>query len=50
MAKIKLTNVPFNGTPEQEAQLREELQVLKTEAGSLMRARQAAQVSEFWDL
>ena len=43
MAKIKLTNVPFNGTPEQEAQLREELQVLKTEAGSLMRALQAAQ-------
>lgn len=43
MAKIKLTTVSFNGTPEQEAQLRAELQELKTSQGPLMRALQAAQ-------
>ncbi|MBR2984347.1 MAG: NAD(P)H-dependent oxidoreductase subunit E [Clostridia bacterium] len=43
MAQIKLTSVPFNGTPEQEAKLRAGLQPLKGIDGPLMPALQLAQ-------
>lgn len=43
MAKIKLTTVPFNGTPEQEAELRAKLNELKHIDGPLMKALQTAQ-------
>ena len=43
MAKIKLTTVPFKGTPEQEKKLREELLKLKSTEGALMPALQIAQ-------
>lgn len=43
MSKINLTTVKFNGTPEQEKQLREELAPLKTLAGAMMPALQVAQ-------
>ncbi len=43
MSKIKLTSVPFNGTPEQEAQLRAALQPFKNVDGPLMPALQTAQ-------
>lgn len=43
MSKIKLTKVPFNGTPEQEAQLREKLEITKKMKGGLMPSLQAAQ-------
>lgn len=43
MAEIKLTKVPFEGTAEQEAKLRQELTTIKTWQGSMMPALQAAQ-------
>jgi NADP-reducing hydrogenase subunit HndA len=43
MAKIKLTNVPFQGTAKQESELREALKPIKTFDGPLMPALQAAQ-------
>lgn len=43
MPKIKLTSVPFAGTKEQEAELRERLQEIKKIPGSLMPALQTAQ-------
>lgn len=43
MPKIKLTSVPFAGTQEQEAELRERLQEIKKIPGSLMPALQTAQ-------
>ncbi len=39
----KKTSVPFKGTPEQEAQLRKALEVIKNEKGALMPALQKAQ-------
>ena len=43
MAKIKLTKVPFAGTPEQDAKLTEKLDELKGVPGALMPAMQTAQ-------
>ena len=43
MPKTKLTTVTFNGTPEQEAALRAELEAIKTLDGPLMPAMQKAQ-------
>lgn len=43
MSKINLTTVKFAGTPEQEKQLRAELQPLKAVAGAMMPALQVAQ-------
>ena len=43
MAKIKLTKVPFAGTPEQAKQLEERLEALKSVPGGLMPALQQAQ-------
>ncbi len=43
MAGIKLTQVPFEGTAEQEAKLRKELATIKTWEGNLMPALQSAQ-------
>lgn len=43
MGKIKLTNVPFTGTPEQEKELLARLAVTKTMNGGLMPSLQAAQ-------
>ncbi len=43
MSKIKLTTVPFQGTAEQENELRQKLQPLKTVEGNLMPAMQLAQ-------
>ncbi|HOO22489.1 MAG TPA: NAD(P)H-dependent oxidoreductase subunit E [Clostridia bacterium] len=43
MAKIKLTKVPFAGTPEQEAALRKKLDEFKSVPGGLMPIMQAAQ-------
>ena len=43
MAKIKLTKVPFAGTPEQDALLTEKLAAIKDLPGALMPAMQAAQ-------
>lgn len=43
MPKIKMSTVPFAGTPEQEAQLRDRLKELKSVPGALMPALQAAQ-------
>lgn len=43
MAKIKLTKVPFAGTPEQDAKLTEKLDELKGVPGALMPAMQIAQ-------
>jgi len=43
MSKIKLTKIPFNGTSEQEAQLREKLEITKNMKGGLMPSLQAAQ-------
>lgn len=44
MGKIKLTNVPFKGTAEQEKELNKKLAELKDTEGALMPALQAAQV------
>jgi NADP-reducing hydrogenase subunit HndA len=43
MAKIKLTKVPFAGTPAQEDELRKKLDELKNVPGGLMPALQSAQ-------
>lgn len=43
MSKIKLTKVAFNGTAEQEKQLREKLAEIKKMDGALMPALQTAQ-------
>ena len=43
MAKIKLTKVPFAGTPEQDALLTEKLEEIKNMPGALMPAMQTAQ-------
>jgi NADH:ubiquinone oxidoreductase 24 kD subunit len=43
MAKIKLTKVPFKGTPEQEALLINKLEEIKNLPGALMPAMQTAQ-------
>ncbi|MDD3832201.1 MAG: NAD(P)H-dependent oxidoreductase subunit E [Clostridia bacterium] len=43
MAKIKLTKVPFNGTPEQETLLMNKLETIKDLPGALMPAMQTAQ-------
>lgn len=43
MAKIKLTKVPFAGTPEQEAELRKILATYKEIPGGLMPVLQSAQ-------
>lgn len=43
MAKIKLTKIPFNGTKEQEAELRKKLDEFKSVPGGLMPVMQAAQ-------
>jgi len=43
MAKIKLTRIPFKGTPEQEGRLREALSAIKTLPGNAMPGLQAAQ-------
>lgn len=43
MSKIKLTKVPFNGTPEQEAKLRKKLEETKKMKGGLMPSLQTAQ-------
>lgn len=43
MGKIKLTKVPFKGTPEQEAKLRSTLAQTKQMKGGLMPSLQAAQ-------
>ena len=43
MARIKLTKVPFAGTPEQEAALNAKLDELKAVPGGLMPALQFAQ-------
>lgn len=43
MSKIKLTTVPFAGTPAQEAELDKRLGELKNKPGALMPALQAAQ-------
>ncbi len=43
MGKIKLTTVPFQGTAEQEKELREKLAEIKKLPGALMPALQAAQ-------
>ena len=43
MSKIKLTKVPFEGTPEQEAKLKEVIAGLKGRQGALMPALQKAQ-------
>ncbi len=43
MAKIKIGTAPFNGTPEQEKELRARLEVIKEEKGALMPALQTAQ-------
>ena len=43
MGKIKLTTVPFTGTPEQEKELRARLAALKGVGGALMPALQEAQ-------
>ena len=43
MGKIKLTTVPFQGTAEQEKELRAKLAEIKKLPGALMPALQAAQ-------
>lgn len=43
MSKIKLTTVDFNGTKEQEKELREKLAEIKKIDGNLMPALQTAQ-------
>ena len=43
MGQIEKTTVPFNGTPEQEAQLRTKLQEIKKIDGGEMIALQQAQ-------
>ncbi|MEG2454220.1 MAG: NAD(P)H-dependent oxidoreductase subunit E, partial [Clostridia bacterium] len=43
MAKIKLTNVVFKGTPEQDALLTNKLEEIKSMQGALMPALQIAQ-------